>query len=200
SGADLTTAAGGRPVFLPNRDHHSAWVSPAALARAGITRDTPDPPDGRIGGVAGDARTGQRGRADPGAVVVPVGQEHRAAPGHVHQVGGDRDPAREGFHGPAAAQDPVARAQAQGAHGVRDDPQVLVPGPQAGEVAAQALQAAADRVDVGVAERGDDQAAAEVDDPGPRAGQRPGLGRAGQGGDPGPVSHERVAATPGPVR
>jgi hypothetical protein len=46
--ADLVEAAGGRPVFLPNRDHHSAWVSPAALARAGITRDTPDPPDGRI--------------------------------------------------------------------------------------------------------------------------------------------------------
>ncbi len=48
SGADLTVAAGGRPVFLPNRDHHSAWVSPAALARAAITRDTPDPADGRI--------------------------------------------------------------------------------------------------------------------------------------------------------
>jgi len=46
--ADLTAAAGGRPVFLPNRDHHTAWVSPAALARAGITRDTPDPADGRI--------------------------------------------------------------------------------------------------------------------------------------------------------
>jgi hypothetical protein len=46
--ADLTAVAGGRPVFLPNRDHHSAWVSPAALTRAGITRDTPDPADGRI--------------------------------------------------------------------------------------------------------------------------------------------------------
>ncbi|HXP54527.1 MAG TPA: amidohydrolase, partial [Streptosporangiaceae bacterium] len=48
SGADLAEVAAGRPVFLPNRDHHSAWVSPAALARAGITRDTPDPADGRI--------------------------------------------------------------------------------------------------------------------------------------------------------
>ncbi len=48
SGADLTAAAGGRPVFLPNRDHHSAWVSPSALARAGLSRDTPDPADGRI--------------------------------------------------------------------------------------------------------------------------------------------------------
>ncbi len=46
--ADLVAAAGGRPVFLPNRDHHSAWLSPATLARAGITRDTADPADGRI--------------------------------------------------------------------------------------------------------------------------------------------------------
>ena len=46
--ADLVAAAGGRPVFLPNRDHHSAWVSPAALARAGINRETADPADGRI--------------------------------------------------------------------------------------------------------------------------------------------------------
>ncbi len=46
--ADLDAAAAGRPVFLPNRDHHSAWLSSAALAMAGITRDTPDPGDGRI--------------------------------------------------------------------------------------------------------------------------------------------------------
>lgn len=38
----------GRPVFLPNRDHHSAWVNTAALDRAGIGPDTPNPADGRI--------------------------------------------------------------------------------------------------------------------------------------------------------
>jgi predicted amidohydrolase YtcJ len=38
----------GRPVYLPNRDHHSAWVNSAALRLAGITADTPDPSDGRI--------------------------------------------------------------------------------------------------------------------------------------------------------
>ncbi|BDV31837.1 amidohydrolase [Microbacterium terricola] len=37
-----------RPAFLPNRDGHGAWVNTAALRRAGIDRDTPDPADGRI--------------------------------------------------------------------------------------------------------------------------------------------------------
>ena len=37
-----------RPAFLPNRDGHGAWVNSAALRRAGIDRDTPDPADGRI--------------------------------------------------------------------------------------------------------------------------------------------------------
>ena len=46
--ADLDAVAGGRPAFLPNRDHHSAWVNTAALERTGIDAGTPDPPDGRI--------------------------------------------------------------------------------------------------------------------------------------------------------
>lgn len=37
-----------RPVFLPNRDHHGAWVNTVALERAGIDARTPDPVDGRI--------------------------------------------------------------------------------------------------------------------------------------------------------
>ncbi|MFD4872981.1 amidohydrolase [Streptomyces sp. NPDC058420] len=37
-----------RPVYLPNRDHHGAWVNSRALHLAGITRDMPDPADGRI--------------------------------------------------------------------------------------------------------------------------------------------------------
>ena len=46
--ADLDAVVGDRPVFLPNRDHHGAWVSSAALRLAGVDEWTPDPVDGRI--------------------------------------------------------------------------------------------------------------------------------------------------------
>ncbi len=46
--ADLDRVVPDRPVFLPNRDHHGAWVNSRALALAGVDRDTPDPSDGRI--------------------------------------------------------------------------------------------------------------------------------------------------------
>jgi hypothetical protein len=46
--ADLDSVTGGRPAFLPNRDHHSAWVNTAALTIAGVDAATPDPRDGRI--------------------------------------------------------------------------------------------------------------------------------------------------------
>jgi predicted amidohydrolase YtcJ len=46
--ADLDAVTGGRPAFLPNRDHHSAWVNTAALTIAGVDAGTPDPDDGRI--------------------------------------------------------------------------------------------------------------------------------------------------------
>jgi predicted amidohydrolase YtcJ len=44
----LDRVAPGRAVFLDASDGHSAWVSSKALALAGITRATPDPPHGRI--------------------------------------------------------------------------------------------------------------------------------------------------------
>ncbi|MEV6234520.1 amidohydrolase [Saccharopolyspora shandongensis] len=46
--AALDSVTGGRPAYLLNRDHHGAWVNSAALRLAGVDRDTPDPPDGRI--------------------------------------------------------------------------------------------------------------------------------------------------------
>jgi len=48
SAAVLDRLVPDRPVFLPNRDHHSAWVNSMALRLAGIDKDTPDPADGRI--------------------------------------------------------------------------------------------------------------------------------------------------------
>lgn len=45
---DLDSIVPDRPVFLFNKDVHGAWVNSAALRRAGITKDTPDPSDGRI--------------------------------------------------------------------------------------------------------------------------------------------------------
>ncbi len=37
-----------RPVFLSAFDGHSSWANSKALEMAGITRDTPDPPNGKI--------------------------------------------------------------------------------------------------------------------------------------------------------
>jgi predicted amidohydrolase YtcJ len=45
---DLDRVCADRPAFLPNRDGHGAWVNSRALALAGVTAETPDPPDGRI--------------------------------------------------------------------------------------------------------------------------------------------------------
>ena len=45
---DLDRVVPDRPAYLVNRDHHGAWVNSRALALAGLDRDTPDPPDGRL--------------------------------------------------------------------------------------------------------------------------------------------------------
>jgi len=45
---DLDAAVPDRPAILYNRDGHGAWVNSVALERAQITRETSDPPDGRI--------------------------------------------------------------------------------------------------------------------------------------------------------
>ena len=44
----LDGALGDRPALLHSRDFHAMWASSAALAAAGVTRDTPDPAGGVI--------------------------------------------------------------------------------------------------------------------------------------------------------
>ncbi|MDQ0578375.1 amidohydrolase [Streptomyces rishiriensis] len=72
-----------RPVFLPNRDHHGAWVNTRALERAGLDSRTPDPADGRI---ERDAEGNPTGMLQEGAVHVvgalvpdPTPEEQTAA-------------------------------------------------------------------------------------------------------------------------
>lgn len=48
SRALLDRIAPDRPALFEAADGHSAWVNSRALALAGVGRDTPDPPDGRI--------------------------------------------------------------------------------------------------------------------------------------------------------
>jgi predicted amidohydrolase YtcJ len=56
--ADLDAAGGGRPVYLTRTCSHIAVASSAALARAGLTRDMPDPPGGVIDRDPGGEPTG----------------------------------------------------------------------------------------------------------------------------------------------
>jgi predicted amidohydrolase YtcJ len=46
--AELDAVVPDRPVFLPNRDGHGAWVNTKAMSLAGISASTLDPADGRI--------------------------------------------------------------------------------------------------------------------------------------------------------
>jgi predicted amidohydrolase YtcJ len=48
SRGDLDAVVPDRPAYFDNRDGHGAWVNTVALAAADITRETPDPPGGRI--------------------------------------------------------------------------------------------------------------------------------------------------------
>jgi len=48
SRGDLDSVVSDRPAWFENRDGHGGWANTAALALAGVTAATPDPPDGRI--------------------------------------------------------------------------------------------------------------------------------------------------------
>jgi predicted amidohydrolase YtcJ len=53
---DLDAIVPDRPAYLRGADGHTGWANSKALAAAGITKDTPDPPNGEI---VRDAATGE---------------------------------------------------------------------------------------------------------------------------------------------
>lgn len=54
----LDNVVSDRPVYLENRDGHTAWVNSRALELAGITAETADPGDGRIERTGADEPSG----------------------------------------------------------------------------------------------------------------------------------------------
>lgn len=94
---DLDAIVPDRPVFLFNRDVHGAWVNSRTLGLAGITRDTPDPSDGRIerdeltGEPTGMLQEGVAYRINDGLVPAPSRREWEAAilkaQAHLHPLG-----------------------------------------------------------------------------------------------------------------
>jgi predicted amidohydrolase YtcJ len=75
--SELDGVIGDRPVYLPNRDHHGAWVNTRALELAGVDALTPDPPHGRI---------------ERDADGHPTGTLHEGAMGLVSRHAPDGDP------------------------------------------------------------------------------------------------------------
>ena len=92
---DLDRVVPDRPVYLPNRDGHSAWVNTRALELAGVTADTPDPYDGRIerdpdGSPSGSLHDGAMDFVS--AIVPPTTREElmealRAGQRYMHSLG-----------------------------------------------------------------------------------------------------------------
>jgi predicted amidohydrolase YtcJ len=74
---DLDAATAHHPVALRAKSGHAIWVNSQALALAGITADTPNPPGGEIVRDASGAPTG---------VLLETAEEliHRAVPAHTH--------------------------------------------------------------------------------------------------------------------
>ncbi len=91
----LDSVVSDRPVFLPNRDHHGAWVNSHALRLAGIDARTPDPPDGRIERDEAGAPTGMLhegamalvGRVAPKAATAEYVEALLGAQAYLHSLG-----------------------------------------------------------------------------------------------------------------
>ncbi len=100
--ADLDDVCGDHPVALEHFSAHGVWVNSAALRRAGITAQTPDPPGGQI------AR-------DPGSGA-PTGLLTEDAIGLVHAVIPEETPAERA----QAVREAVAELNARGVTSLTD--------------------------------------------------------------------------------
>jgi hypothetical protein len=124
-----------------------------------------DPAVGRIGRRPVDAGDIERAGVHPGAVMVPVRQEHRPVRDNPVEACGSGCSAWEGGHGPPAAENPRSfgvRLRVS-ADRIEVEPLDVVGSAQ---VAADALQASLDRVDVRIDESRDDEPACSIDDRG----------------------------------
>ena len=178
-----SASASGR---TPASRRHRALVQHAGRVPAVVPLDVPVR---GVVGAGGDAGDLERPGVDPHPVVVAVGQRDRPVGHDLVQLGGGRQATGEGGHRPAAALDP-------GEVGVRGGMLADVReigttiGRQPAQVAAEPLEAALHRVDVGVGEAGQEQSARGVHD-----GGAPRRDVLADGGDPA-IAHDDVTDPP----
>ena len=146
----------GRDVSLDER-HRSFLQRALRLARCVPL----DPPVDGVGRRSVDAREAQRGAVHPRRMAVPVRQEHRPIRHHGVEHGAVGYAAGEDVHGPSAAQDPRLVGMRVGV--CADQLDVAVRRMDLAEVAPQAVETAATRVDVRVLEPRQQRASGQVD-------------------------------------
>lgn len=91
----LDAATDGRPAAILNRDHHGIWVNSRALELAGITRETPDPGDGRVerDSAGNPSGTLHEGASDAVTSILPKVTDEladlglRTAQAYLHELG-----------------------------------------------------------------------------------------------------------------
>ena len=141
-----------------------------------------DPAVFRIGRVAVDPGELERPAVDPGGMAVAVREDGRPIGDDPIEVLAARRAVLEIGHVPAAADDPWEIRVRRGVGS--DRRQDAVPAARLANVALELIDPAADRMDVGVLEAGQEEPARQVDDPRLRADVFSDLGRGPDRDDP----------------
>jgi hypothetical protein len=95
SAADLDAAAPNNPVYLTAKSLHAGWANSAALRMAGVTRNTPDPQNGKIvrdesgqpTGILLESAMELAGAAVPQPDLAEIAEAIRAAQPLLHRMG-----------------------------------------------------------------------------------------------------------------